>query len=493
MLITGTTTIKEALTEHPELKEVLLKMSPKFSRLNNKLIFRAVSRWATFNDVARIGKLSICEVLHTLNDVLGTSDQLLKAFPECIREKQQIAEIEEKKAMPDYTTVIDFDTRERTDYFLPEILEKLESLEPRTALRILSNFDPIPLKKMFGSMNCSYETNEKSEDFFETFVVHAGALEKTVAPVALTDKVSAAATGKVPVVLQSATPIAWPIILKLLESRKLLDRIEIKELKVWRKTEKHLGWIVSGKADISFSALLSSAKLYNTHKLVMPAIVVWDNFRLLTRGYKASSFSDVLGHEIYTPLFKGAPPYVLTRYLMKREGVNPDDFTFKFGKPFGRPDEIKESFVRGKSDTVILREPESSFALFEAGVEAQVSIDYGELWNTYHPELNKLPNAGLLFKGEFVEQHPDIAQLVMQEVEAATIWVNGHPRQAAEMSAEAMGVTVDEAESFINRATLKYKKSTDVQENLRAYLEILKKEEILKNQDIEATMGLFEI
>jgi len=49
--------------------------------------------------------------------------------------------------------------------------------------------------------------------------------------------------------------------MRLLQSEKIRKAINIKELKVWEETEKHLGWIVSGKADISFSALVTSTKL----------------------------------------------------------------------------------------------------------------------------------------------------------------------------------------------------------------------------------------
>ncbi len=484
MVITGNTKIKDAFEEHPELKELMIELSPKFERLNNDFIYKTVTKFATFNDVAKIGKVSICEILHKLNERIGTEEELLKVFPDCIKEIDGLKEVAIKENIPNFSKIIDFDTTERNDFFFPEIMQKLTELDATSALKVISRFDPVPLKKMIEAVHYSQITKELDEELFEIYIYRSKNKEE-VKEIFTTDKVH--------VVLQSATPIAYPIILKMLESEKLMKEIEIDELKVWRETEKHLSWIVSGKADISFSALMSSAKIFNTKKIVMPAIVVWDNFKLLTRGYKAKNFSDVKGHEIYTPLFKGAPPFVLTKYLMKLEGSNPDEFNFKFGKPFGRPDEIKESLVSGESDTAILREPEASFALFEGGEDTHVSIEYGEAWSKHHPELKELPNAGLLFKDEFVEQHPEIAALFMEELEIATNWVNKNTKEAAEISAEKMGVSVEEAEFFIKRATLKYVKSTEVKNKLKAYLQLLKDEKILENQDVERTMGLFEI
>ena len=89
MIIKGKTKVKDAFNEHPELKEVLISISPKFKKLNDSMIFRVVSRWATFNDVAKIGKISICELLHKLNDTIGNEDGLYLTFPECIKEIEQ--------------------------------------------------------------------------------------------------------------------------------------------------------------------------------------------------------------------------------------------------------------------------------------------------------------------------------------------------------------------------------------------------------------------
>jgi NitT/TauT family transport system substrate-binding protein len=86
MIIKGDTKIKIALEKHPELKDVLISYSSKFKKLNNKLIFNTVARWATFNDVAKIGKISICDLLHTVNTAIGEEENLEKIFPECIKE-----------------------------------------------------------------------------------------------------------------------------------------------------------------------------------------------------------------------------------------------------------------------------------------------------------------------------------------------------------------------------------------------------------------------
>ena len=484
MLITGKTKVKEALDSHPQLRELLIEMSPKFKKLNNPLFFKTVARWATFNDVSKMGGISICTILHTLNKGLGQEDELVRQFPDCIQEIKLEHEKDSVLARPEFKNVVPFDTREREDYFLPELVDKVKKLNKEEAVKIISDFDPLPLKKMLDSMDYAHFTDELNDSLFETFIYSESGIKEK--------KKIISKSGKIPVVIQSATPVTYPIIMRMLKSEKIKSEFEITELKVWRETEKHLGWIVNEKADISFSALMSSAKLYNSGKdIKMPAMVVWDNFKILTRGYKAQQFEDLKGHKIHTPLFKNAPPAAVTKYLMKKSGYNPDDFEFVFGNPFGRPEEIKDCFVSGECDTVILREPEASFALYNAGDDAYTSIDYGKLWQNMHKGSGNLPNAGLLFKGEFVKKHPDLANLFMDELELAVNWVKDNPKEAALLSAEAMQTGAAEVEFFLQRAALDFKKSSDVENELKVYLEVLKKEDVLKSENIENTLGLF--
>jgi len=485
MLITGKTKVKEVLEAYPQLKTSLIKMSPKFKKLDNPLFFKTVARWATINDVARMGGLSICSILHSLNTEIGREDELVRQFPDCIQEAKLAHETGVDEVRPQFKKIIEFDILKREDYFLPELVDQIKKLEKDEALKIISDFDPLPLKKMLDSMEYSYFTDEINDNYFETFVYSLYGKKET--------RKTVYKKGKIPVVIQSATPVTYPVILRMLEAEKIKRFFEISELKVWQETEKHLGWIVNDKADISFSALMSSAKLYSKGKdIKMPVIVVWDNFKILTRGYRANSFADLKGRKIYTPLFKNAPPAAVTKYLMKKSGYNPDDFEFVFGAPFGRPEEMKNCFVSGGCDTVILREPEASFALYEAGDDAYTSIDYGKLWQEIHPGSGNLPNAGLLFKGDFVKEYPDLANLFIEELESAVKWIKDNPQKAAALSAEAMHVEQHEVEFFLSRAVLDFKKSADVKDELKIYLEVLKKEEVLKTEDIDGVLGLFE-
>ena len=565
MIILAKTKISVALKEHPELKKVLMEMSPKFSKLENNKIFKIVSKWATFNDVAKVGKISICELLHTLNNEIGNEDKLYLSFPECIKELEKEIKTVKPSWIDEIKQLVIFDVRELDSFFLPKIIEKQKKLKKNQALQVINDFDPVPLKRMLeenGDTFYSEElkngefhlfikyqktdklTNENwkdnieefeeinaigmKDDPFELIVKKAQSLKqgegfvlkqmfeptplinmltgmgfeyfteqketfrfliyffKTVTK----DDESIQQTDKVSVVIQSATPITYPIIMKMLQSKRLMDKIEIKELKVWEETEKHMAWVMNKKADITFTAVAAAAKLYLSGvDIKMYSVNIWDNFHLLTRGYEATDFADLKGHKIHVPLFKQAPPMVMTKHLIEANGYNIDDFEFSFGNPFGRPEEMKNDFVVGKSDTVLLREPEASYAMYNAK-DAYESISYSQLWKEDGNKIGNIPNAGLIFKGEFLKEHPDVAKVFVEELEKATKWVVGNKKAAAEMAFDIMKHKPEEVELFLNRAHFEHVKSDSILDEIVHYLQVLNDDEKYTKESLK---GLFQV
>ncbi len=566
MIIKGDTKIKTALEKHPELKDVLISYSSKFKKLNNKLIFNTVARWATFNDVAKIGKISICDLLHTVNSAIGEEENLEKIFPECIKETDSLQQETKPEWYDKIKQFVIYDVRNEEGYFFPKIIEKLRQLKPSQALTVINSFDPLPLKRMFeekGDKYYSEKINDNefhltilppendlginpeidwkkqldrfpelnvigmSEDPFELIMKNAQSIKPGQGFVLIqvfqprplinmlnqmgfedyteedaennnfriyfykTPKESNIKVSgeKVPLVIQSATPITYPIIMKMLQSDELMSRIDIKELKVWEETEKHMAWIVNKKADITFSAVAAATKLYAIGAdIKMVSVDIWDNFYLLTNGYKANNFEDIKGHTIQTPLFKEAPPTAVTKYIMKELGYNPDDFDFHYDKPFGRPDKIKNDFISGKADTVLLREPEASFALYNAGTSAHESLSYRKLWNQIDEKNTRLPNAGLIFKNDFLKNHPDIANLFISELKKAIDWVNNNKKEAAMMSYDILRQSPKAVELFLNRANFEHVPTKDIMDELARYIKIVDKKVAFNEEKMK---GLF--
>jgi len=345
------------------------------------------------------------------------------------------------------------------------IMKKAYEIKEDDGFVLIQRFEPYPIINMLSEMGFKYETVKKSNDEFRIYFYKK-----------LNDKVEEQKNNsKVDVVIQSATPVAHPVIMKLLQSERIKKAINIKELKVWKDTEKHLAWITNRKADISFSAIITAAKLKNSD-IKIPALFVWDNFVLLSRK-KIKGFEDLVGEKIYAPLFEEAPPAKITKYLIKASGLNPDDFNFVYGKPFGRPEQIYKDFVEHKADNVILREPEASYAIkiMQDRKEDISVISYNKLWNKVNPGFGMFPNAGVIFKGEFVKEHPNIAKMFTEELKKAIEWIKNNRQEAVKLSFDVMQQPENRVELFLNRVNFQYIEGNQLVEKVKQYFDILNK------------------
>jgi NitT/TauT family transport system substrate-binding protein len=560
--ILSSSNIKEVLDMHPGLKEVLVTLSPKFKKLQKPALYNTLARFASFKDAAKLTGVSVCEILHTINDYLGVTDKLLENSPECLsaNSEEEIFEGEEIKWEESANRYI------LNDDTLTELTEKISLLKPQENIVIISIQRPEALLKVAQGLGMKYNIEggkefrisifnpeeeqmidwyERKDDFdlldvrmmttdpfdiiikkaydtpedggfilvqqFEPFPIinmlkemgfesatHVmGPQEIKVyfhkLPVEHDDDESSDSE-KPNVVIQSATPVAYPVIMRLLQSDKIRKAVNIKELKVWEETEKHLGWIVNGRADISFSALITSSKLKD-NDIKVPALFVWDNFSILTRGYKAEKLEDLIGHEIETPLFADAPPAKITKYVIEGKGLNFDDFKLTYGKPFGRPEEILMNFVRGTADTVILREPEASYAIKtmeKMGEEVSV-ISYNKIWNEINEGFGSFPNAGIAIKGEFTRKYPEITQVILDELKLAIEWVNENKQDAANLSFDMMRQPPENVELFLENVNFEYVTGDELVEKVKDYFQILIEQGILETELDQKLIDMFKL
>ncbi len=373
---------------------------------------------------------------------------------------------------------IELDARKFEGNFLQKILTISKTIDQNEGIKVLQSFEPVPLYSVMAKEGFEHFTRKITNDEFHVFFKKKQTEDQNNLQQREAPYVSSAS--KTPVVIQSATPVVYPILLKVLDSKEINKFFDIQEVKVWKKTEKHLGWIVSGKADISFSAIIASANLLGKEQDIKLAnVTVWDNFYLVIRGYKAESLSDLKDKEIHMPLFKKAPPAQVTHFLFRQFGLNPDNFNFVYGEPFGRPEEIAQKLINHEIDTALIREPEVSYAL-KSDPEIKVAFSYSELWKQLNPDSMGLPNAGVVFKGELIRSHPELVKLFLQELDKAVTWVKTNPEQAALKSYQAMGHSLEEVKLFLKRVNYENVPANKVKHELQNYLSILKSEAVQK-------------
>ena len=449
--------ILDKIKENPEIRNKLLDFSSDYKKLSDPWIFNIIANLATFEKLASLTGVKVDELIEYINTGVKTvsgnnSDEIRK--PDWVENNK----------------FIEIDARKLSGFFLKDILKKESELDKKTGLKVIQNFHAAPLITLLEGKGYESYTEKLADDLYYFYFFKNKIIDETPTP-----KVSK--SGKPTMVVQSATPVIYPVLLKLLKSERFNESVEVTEYKVWEETEKHLGWIVNGKADLSFSAILAMSNLTSNKDIIkLTNITVWDNFYVLTRGYKANNWNDLKGHDIYMPLFFNAPPAKVTHYLIEENGYNPKEFNFVYGKPFGRPEVIMQDLIDGKIDTALLREPEVSYTLVN-NPDVSVAFSYNELWKNIHPESKGLPNAGVVFKSEWFDEHPKEAEIVMEEIDKAVNWVKNNPKEAAELSYKEMGKSYDEVYKFLNRVTFDNVPAEDYEKEIVEYLSVIDGEE----------------
>ncbi len=477
--------IADILEQYPELREKLVERNSRFKRLNNPVLFKVVSKWAKLKDVARVAKEDIDDLLQFINKAIGEEYK-----KELDNSKEETSE-EKPKELPEWMLGKTFeilDVRKSLEDPFDEIMAKADTLKEGEGFELVQTFEPRPLLPIIEARGFEYYTVKEKENEYHVFFHRAKVLEVKLDQVEKCehdDNPYANSTVKrLDVVLQAATPIAIPIFALMKRSKKLAEYFNFTEIKVWDETEKHLGWMVSGKADISFSAIIASSKLFATGTdLKLVSVDVWDNFKILSNKYNVNSFEGLKGTTINLPLLKAAPPYAITAYLMKKSGINPDDFNYEYGikeqKGFGRPEDISKALIYEEIETGLLREPEASFSLF-GNPNVKELFNYGSIWKEYHTDLKELPNAGIIFKGEIVKNYPEHVEVFLQELERAIDYTNKNPRKVAGYSYREFNKSIDAVEFFIKRANFKHVRAKNIKSDLMTYLNYMNELGLIK-------------
>ena len=144
---------------------------------------------------------------------------------------------------------------------------------------------------------------------------------------------------------------------------------------------------------------------------------------------------------------------------------------------------------------MILREPEASYAIKimrDRGEKISV-LSYNKIWNQYNPNFGSFPNAGIVLKGSFVRENPEITNIILDELKKAIDWVNQNRHEAARLSFDMMRQPVDRVELFLERVNFKYVSGEELVNKVKTYFDILSKEGIVDTKVDEEFLDIFRI
>lgn len=178
-MITKDLKISKLLQEYPGSLDVLLGISPHFSKLQNKLLRNTIAGRVTVEQAASIAKVELNNLLSELNNTFTKhrSDNIHTESHKNMISDAMKERTTQKEAKPGYLQSLDpgkriyLDVRPIIDSGIDPlkiILSEIKKLKRDEAFIIINSFEPVPLYTLLGEKGFLHWT-EKIDDIFHVY------------------------------------------------------------------------------------------------------------------------------------------------------------------------------------------------------------------------------------------------------------------------------------------------------------------------------------
>jgi hypothetical protein len=165
--ITPAIKIGELLEHFPELEAVLIAHAPPFRKLRNPVLRRTVARVTTLAQAARVGGVSVGELVAVLRQAAGLAP--VTVFDESSRSGSQAGGAD----WPDTLRVHQcFDAREmieRGEHPLGKVLIDLRALPDNAVYELTTSFEPAPLIDKARGLGFDVRVRQETPALFRTY------------------------------------------------------------------------------------------------------------------------------------------------------------------------------------------------------------------------------------------------------------------------------------------------------------------------------------
>lgn len=171
--------------------------------------------------------------------------------------------------------------------------------------------------------------------------------------------------------------------------------------------------ISNGDADIACVATNLAATLYNKTGggVSVLAVNTLGVLSMLTNGEEIASVADLAGRTIYAP-GQGANPEYILRYVLRGNGVNPDnDVTIQF---VGEGSELLTVWQTDPEAVIMAPQPVATSILMQNENAVKV-FDMTEEWSAVSGGRSSLMMGCVIVRNEFMAEHPQAVKDFLTE------------------------------------------------------------------------------
>ena len=228
--------------------------------------------------------------------------------------------------------------------------------------------------------------------------------------------------------------------------------------------------VISGDADLFLAPSILGAKLYNKGiDIKYAGTSIWGILYIVTTE-NIKNWEDLKDREI-AMLGRGLSPDIITRHLLKINGLDPDrDVKLKYVQ---NTSELAPSFIAGKSTISMM--PEPAFSLVKTKrPDAEILIDLQKEWAEVSGLSSSYPQASLFISGSAAKKYPGFINDFIRQYSASIENMNTNPEAAGIKAASFLAAPPAKIiEKSIPGGNLKWKNAEEAKPAMEEYFNVL--------------------
>lgn len=188
--------------------------------------------------------------------------------------------------------------------------------------------------------------------------------------------------------------------------------------------------LASKKADIGLVPANLAAVLYQktNQEVVMIDINTLGVLYVVSKDASINSVGDLAGKTIYMTGKGTSPDYVL-QYLLKANGVDPDEVTIEYK---AEPTEIVSLLKENENVVAVLPQPFATVAVSTVD-QLDLRLDLTKEWNQIHNGESQLVTGVTIVRKEFLESYEGQVELFMKEHKQSAEYANANIEETSKL------------------------------------------------------------
>jgi len=227
--------------------------------------------------------------------------------------------------------------------------------------------------------------------------------------------------------------------------------------------------MIDGSADFAILPTTMAAIVYNKgleYQLI--GIPVWGTLYLFGSDTTITRWEDLRGKRVNV-MAKGMTPDVLFRYLLQKNGINPDrDITLDYSFPTHI--DLANAVAAGQTDLGVISEPLASMVIQRNKAVRRI-FDLNDEWSKY--EGIPIAETAFMARKSVIKNNRKMVEKLISGYEASTKWVNKNPDSAAMLIVKYNILpNYNVALNAIPRSNLKFIRAKGIRLQIEEYLNV---------------------